>query len=225
MSQRTSMRPPKGGNIKKGICQNHKYTNPDTGETGDCPKCASGEIQSVNVQRLSDFRCSVCGSKLMPIKEKSFTKMILISLGIIAVIAIFLIVKSCNGGEEGQGPGPDSVPPDTIVVPPLPPVDTAGTDTVNNPPKQEGPQTPPPPQPQHVLGGAAKLVKGTDGYIDIVFLRDYTLDLGKNDGQTIQITKGEVIERANIRNNVLRGGTYINRNKEENELSALNVRL
>ncbi len=90
----------KGGNIKKGICQNHSYLNPDTGETGDCPKCASGEIMSVKVQRLSDFRCPVCGEKLTLVKEKNTKKIAMIAGGVVAAVAIVLGVRFIPGKEE-----------------------------------------------------------------------------------------------------------------------------
>lgn len=230
MAQRSTMRPPKGGNIKKGICENHQYLNPDTGETGDCPKCASGEIQSVNVQRLSDFRCSVCGTKLVPVKEKN--KKPLIIAAVILVLALGgILLYWLNNRDTKPADEPIEEPPVTIVE-----EQTEGTDSLT----VEEPQTEPeqieeptqepddagaePQAARTVLGGAAKLVKES-GYTTIVFLRDYSLDLGKSDGRKLQIRKGESIERADIRHNVLRGGDYINLNKVEVNLSGLNVKL
>lgn len=232
MAQRSTMRPPKGGNIKKGICENHQYLNPDTGETGDCPKCASGEIQSVNVQRLSDFRCSVCGAKLVPVKEKN--KKPLIIAVIIAVLAAGgILVYWLNNRDTKPAEPPIAEPPAIIVNENTEDTDSISVEEPVAEPEQvtEEESEPEPeavdPEPdgaQTVLGGAAKLVKES-GYTTIVFLRDYSLDLGKSDGRKLQIRKGESIERADIRHNVLRGGDYIKLNKVEENLSGLNVKL
>ncbi len=92
MSPAPLRRPIEKGNIKKGICENHKYYNADTGETGDCPKCASREIQSVNIKRLSDFRCSQCGERLTIVKETfAWKKVLLYTIPALVIIGLVLI--------------------------------------------------------------------------------------------------------------------------------------
>lgn len=103
------MRPAKGGNIKCGVCRNQEYLNPDNGQTGPCPKCASGEIQRVDVKRLSDFKCSVCGSKLEPVKTGPDPKVIGLGVvGVLAVAAGAYFAFGRSGNAEEVVPGPDS---------------------------------------------------------------------------------------------------------------------
>lgn len=236
------MRPPKGGNIKRGVCQNHNYLNPDTGETGDCPKCASGEIQSVNVQRLSDFRCSVCGSKLVPVKKGAPTKLIATVVGAVALViaAFFLISKLPSDkpkSDGGDGPGQvltqepidsiakahqaDSIAKahaDSIAKVHADSIAKAYADSIARARRT------PPQNSNLVLDGAARLIDES-GHKTLIFLRDYTLDLGKNNGETLRIRKGEKIQSAHISHNVLRGGDYVNLNNEENHIPNLNVKL
>lgn len=221
------MRPPKGGNIKRGVCQNHNYLNPDTGETGDCPKCASGEIQSVNVQRLSDFRCSVCGSKLVPVKKGAPTKLIATVVGAVAlVIAAFFITSklvTCSDRPESDGgDGQEQV----LTQAHADSIAKAQADSIaraDSLAKING-EKPPVNGSNLVLGGAARLIDES-GHKTLIFLRDYTLNLGKNNGETLLIKKGEKIQSAHIRHNVLLGGDYVNLNNEENHIPNLNVKL
>lgn len=73
------------GKLRKGVCENHQYENPDTGEVGDCPKCSSGELQRVNVERLSDFKCDVCGGRLKVVKASFPWIALLIAIVILCV--------------------------------------------------------------------------------------------------------------------------------------------
>lgn len=104
MAQPTSRRPVGKGNIKKGVCKNNNYLNPDTGETGDCPKCASGEVQAVNVVRLSDFKCSVCGQRLTKIEDPWWKKAL--KYGVPAAIIIGGGLAFMGGDEEVVTPPP-----------------------------------------------------------------------------------------------------------------------
>lgn len=238
-----SHRPAARGNLKKGICQNHNYTNPDTGETGDCPKCASGEVQTVNVQRLSDFKCSECGSKLTPVKEKGKGKLIaIIAAAIVAVgAAVAFLIPKGGDKEPTSEPGAEtpvalqdtlkqdtSVEVDTIAQP----ADTIASETVEetvvSPKEEPKPEPKAKAEPQSanksVLGGAAVLIN-EGGYKTLKFKRGYDLDLGKSDGAALHISAGDEIYNAHIVHNVLRGGQYKNSAGTERGLSGLNVKL
>ncbi len=242
MATRSSMRPPKGGNIKRGVCQNHSYLNPDTGETGDCPKCASGEVQSVNVQRLSDFKCSVCGAKLTPVKSgmSGRTKGLLFgAVGLVLVGGGIFWGHNSGSGGQVSGEGVDTTGIDTVST-----IDPQGIDTLTAPDDTQTSDTTtavaedpkvqesekvakdpePAPAPSSVLGGVATIEKG-NGYTTITFRRDYALDLGKSDGSKLYIQSGDRIERADIRHNVLRGGDFVSRSGENRPLRGLNVKL
>ncbi len=219
----------KGGNIKKGICQNHSYLNPDTGETGDCPKCASGEIMSVKVQRLSDFRCPVCGEKLTLVKEKNTKKIAMIAGGVVAAVAIVLGVRFIPGKEEPpvEDPGIDTLTPgriDTLTHEGIDTVDTVKVPPVVVNPNPQGGQTENPEVPKSVLGGAAVIIN-EGSYKTLRFKRDYDLDLGKTDGSTLHIRAGEEINNAHITHGKLRGGNYRNLSNVEQYLQGLNVTL
>lgn len=107
--------------MKTGICENHNYFNPKTDQTGDCPKCASGERITVEVKRLSDFRCPVCDGNLTPVKEPNKMWMwIGIAIAVVAVAAIILCLSIPS--EEKETPiAPteqvEQVPVDTIAQP------------------------------------------------------------------------------------------------------------
>ena len=123
MSPAPVRRPAAKGKIKKGICQNHSYLNPDTGETGDCPKCASGEIQSVNVQRLSDFKCAQCGSRLTPASSPiNVKKILMIAIPVLAIacaVPFFMTSKDATKSEE-------TIAKPAIGVAPIAVADTVG---------------------------------------------------------------------------------------------------
>lgn len=237
-------RPAAKGNIKTGICENHQYLNPDTGETGDCPKCASGEHLKVNVQRLSDFRCPVCGGKLTPVKQGPPLKWIGIGVGAAAVVALVValaIPKGDHKADEGTEPPAVVQPIDsdslraaqatedslkTIAKPPVEEPATDGAKVKEGGKSGNGGDVTPPPasRSKSVLGGAATLVK-ENGYTTIRFNRSYTLDLGKTDGSTLNVGPGDEIYMANVRNGILYGGQYKSQAGQEKALSGLKVRL
>lgn len=221
--------PAKGGNIKKGICQNHSYLNPDTGETGDCPKCASGEVMSVKVQKLSDFRCPVCEGKLTLVKESNTKKIALIAGGGVVAAAAVVMALTLGGGdnETTEVTEPEVIEViddttsqivDTVTPVAQPAVEEPAVETPAAPaePRQAGPKT--------VLGGTAVII--TEGsYKTIRFNRDYDLDLGKSDGSVLHIRAGEEINNAHITHGKLRGGNYRNSAGDEQGLHGLNVTL
>lgn len=239
-----SMRPAKGKNIKKGICENHKYFNPNTGEEGDCPKCASKEVQIVDVQRLSDFKCSECGSKLTQVKDTNIANIIGICV-IVAAVAVF-IVGWCLGWWFGGSNEPvEAYPPEQEQVLPLNegeevPVEIIETPEVDEPineataeqqpvkqeaPAAKGETSQPAMTSSSILGGAATLSKSGGAYT-IKFTRPYSLDLGKGSGETIQINPGDMIERADVYHDaVLRAGNLKTTSGEERYLKGLNVKL
>ena len=237
-----SMRPVKGKNIKKGFCENHKYFNPDTGEEGDCPKCASKEIQLVDVQRLSDFKCSVCGSKLTPVSGPPNIANIIGICVIVAAVAVF-IVGWCLGWWFGGSNEPANVyPPQQEQVLPLNEGEEVPVEIIETPEATEQvvtetqtkkPEatndkevtTQPSPASSSILGGAATLSKSGGAYT-IKFTRPYSLDLGKGNGETIQINPGDMIERADVYHDaVLRAGNLKTTSGEEMYLKGLNVKL
>ncbi len=101
MSPTPSRRPEPKGKIKTGICENHNYTDPNTDETGDCPKCASGEKIRVEVKRPSDFCCPVCGERLTPIKE-GLPKWIWVAGGAVVAAIIITVICLAMGGKAEE---------------------------------------------------------------------------------------------------------------------------
>ena len=76
-----------------------------------------------------------------------------------------------------------------------------------------------------ILGGAATLTKSGGAYT-IKFNRPYSLDLGKGNGETLQINPGDMIERADVYHDaVLRAGNLKTTSGEEKYLKGLNVKL
>ena len=236
------MRPAKGKNIKKGICENHKYFNSDTGETGDCPKCASKEVQIVDVQRLSDFKCSECGSKLTQVKDTNIANIIGICV-IVAAVAVFIVGWCLGWWFGGTNEPADMYPTEQVEVPPVveeteTPEEIieapAAVETVNEEAAQPQTQQPaavttPVEKPQaassSILGGAATMTKSGGAYT-IKFNSPYTLDLGKGNGETIQLNPGDIIERADVYHDaVLRAGNLKKTSGEERYLKGLNVKL
>ena len=235
-----SIRPVKGKNIKKGYCENHKYFNPDTGEEGDCPKCASKEVQSVDVQRLSDFKCSVCGSKLTPVAA-SYNIMNIIGICVIGAAVAVFIVGWCLGWWFGGSNEPVEVyHPEQEQVLPLNEGEETPVEIIETPEVNEGTPIQPEksgvssdkdiPQPgktssSSILGGAATLTKSGGAYT-IKFTQPYSLDLGKGSGESIQINPGDIIERADVyHDSVLRAGNLKTTSGEEKYLKGLNVKL
>ena len=212
------------------------------------------QVQSVNVERLSDFRCSVCGGKLVPVKESNLKKTLLIAAGIVvAAVATFVGVRSC-GADSAPEPEPEPLPGGVVTV--VENTDSleaarrdsiaaalrekavadslsrlqAFTDSINAAREdsiraaKEASAGRTGAKTAAVLGGAA--TKSTsNGYVTLTFVSDYNLDLGKADRSKLRIRKGERIERADIRHGVLRGGTHVSSSGEENSLTGLNVRL
>lgn len=237
-----SMRPVKGKNIKKGFCENHKYFNPDTGEEGDCPKCASKEVQIVDVQRLSDFKCSVCGSKLTQIKDRNIVN--IIGLCVIGAAVAVFIVGWCLGWWFGGSNEPvEAYTPEQEQIMPQTeeeevPVEVIETPEESEPVNEVTPEqnTKPsgtsqeqavntPAASSSILGGAATISKSGGSYT-IKFTRPYSLDLGKGNGETIQLNSGDVIERADVYHDaVLRAGNLRTTSGEERYLKGLNVKL
>lgn len=114
----TKLRPDTQGKLRKGVCENHQYSNPDTGEVGDCPGCASGKIQAVNVQRLSDFKCDVCGGRLTPIKTSFPTKIIsFIICGLIVIGALVSCLVWFIKKDSDITPLPPKISVEKIIVP------------------------------------------------------------------------------------------------------------
>lgn len=237
-TRRSGSLKPTGKNIKKGVCQNHQYYNPDTGETGDCPKCASQEVQLVNVQRLSDFKCDVCGEKLVPVAGGNGKgKLIAIIAGV--AIVVFLLLAFLLGlftpnqeevvdvVEPVENQVTDSIPAavvDTVPAVVAEPETATEPEAVTKPEPKEEPKATTPNPTKTVLGGAATLIE-RDGYKTLKFNRSYTLDLGKSDGSVLHISAGDVIERAQIHNNILRSGNYRAANGTEEFIKGLNVKL
>lgn len=98
------------GKVKFGICENHNYTNPNTDEIGDCPKCVSGEKIRVEVKRPSDFCCPVCGERLTPVKV-GMPKWVWIAGGAVVAAIIITVICLAMGGkaeEEQVGSAPET---------------------------------------------------------------------------------------------------------------------
>lgn len=231
MVQRATMRPPKGGNIKKGVCENHQYLNPDTGETGDCPNCASGEVQYVKVQRLSDFRCSKCGAKLTPVKDsfmQKYGKVLIPGIIVLLIAGGLGFWWSNTGNEDGMSPIPsvtDTIDTDTIktdttdidslkteevasiedtlTVPPTSPV-------VNEAPDAKAHNATPAPAPKPAIrvpfGTYSGPANGLDGEIKVT--SRYTLDLRNAAHETIELHPGDVITRTKFKNGELVSGYW-----------------
>lgn len=102
MSPTPSRRPEPKGKMKTGKCENHNYTDPKTDETGDCPKCASGEKIRVEVKRPSDFCCPVCGERLTPIKEGLPLWIWVAGGAVVAAIIITVICLAMGGKAEEE---------------------------------------------------------------------------------------------------------------------------
>lgn len=218
MATNSRIRPPKGGNMKRGICCNQEYLDPDTGKTGPCPKCASGEIQHVNVQRLSDFKCSVCGSRLKAAKPETPWKII---ITVACILALGGGIWAWLNSSDSESPSEinqlaDTVISDSIVTSP------AEKDVVKEDTAEKDTVIPSTPRPRPVFGGAAFL--SADRSV-ITFKRAYNLDLHTMDGETLYVYPGDKIRGAKIINGRLVSGEYVSRDGEERYLSGLNNKL
>jgi len=221
------------GKIKTGICENNNYTNPNTDETGPCPKCVSGEKIKVEVKRISDFRCPVCGEKLTPVKD-GLLKWIWIASGVVAaVVALVLCFCLPKGGGEENVVSTDTAKNaiDTTSVQPLEEPETdsltvsisESEGTVENKVK-ERPSVANQSNSRSVLGGTATMTV-SGGYTTIKFNTTYYLDMGDVDHSTTTINPGDEIYMANIRNGVLYGGQLKRANGEEVAIHGIKVRL
>lgn len=230
----TRRRPEAKGKIKTGICENKSnYTNPNTDETGPCPKCVSGEKIKVEVKRISDFRCPVCGEKLTPVKE-GLPKWIWIAAGgVCAVVALVLCLCLPGGNGEKDAAAVDSAEVvDSTDVVTVEEVDTPSVAVVEpeevkeevNKPSPETPAPTPASNSKSVLGGAATMTVA-NGYTTIKFKRSYNLDMGDADHSTTTINAGDEIYLANVRNGVLYGGQLKRANGEEVAIHGIKVRL
>lgn len=222
MATNSRLRPPTGGNIKQGICRNTEYLDPDKGTTGPCPKCASGEIQKVNVQRLSDFKCSVCGSKLEPVKAGMPKWLIPACIALVLIIGcgIFWAINSDTPAPETtyeEVETTDCVPDKTI-----PTVQTDSTESYDKVEVANDAKRTTQPETRKVLGGAATL--SADGKT-ITFTKKYVLDLQSIDDETLTFYPNDKIIDAIIVNGYLRGGNYVSTSGEEQYLSAFEVKL
>ncbi len=111
MSPTPQRRPEPKGKAKIGICENHNYTDPNTDETGDCPKCATGERIRIEVKRPSDFCCPVCGERLTPVKT-GIPQWIWLAGGAAVAAIIITVICLAMGGkaeEEEQASQPVAV--------------------------------------------------------------------------------------------------------------------
>lgn len=229
MSAPASRRPQPKGKVKVGICENHNYLDPKTDTMGDCPKCASGEKLKVEVKRISDFRCPVCGGKLTPVKEP-VSKWVWIGAGLAGVAAIaitcvclFLPKEEKKIIAEEDSAKVDTVQVDTVVAP-----ESAEPADSEPKPKQKEEKTTGETKvsagSSSVLGGAAMLVT-ENGYKTLKFKRSYQLDLGKSDGSALSLNPNDEIYMANIRNGYLYGGQLKRASGVEEALSGLKVKL
>lgn len=224
--------------MKTGICTNKNYLNPKTDELEECPKCKSGEKIKVEVKRISDFRCPVCGEKLTPVKES--VPVWIWGAAAAAVVAIIVLVVLFSGGGSDSGKGDSTSkggePIDTVTNPND---GKDATDTVKvvgqneegrgvsgktNETDKKGTQETPPSGPKSVLGGAAKMTT-SGGYTTIKFIRSYNLDLGNSDNGTLTINPGDEIYMANVRNGYLFAGQLKRSNGEETAINGVKVRL
>lgn len=241
MAASPSRRPQPKGKLKTGICTNRNYTDPKTDQTGPCPKCASGEKIKVEVKRISDFRCPVCGGNLQPVKETNWK--LWISLGAVAAVLCLVLLLFLSKGEKEVKvtPGPD----DTEKVADSVKVDSRAEEAVAADPR---PESEPTQQPQKdpkthestkpvsdtpaapassseiVMGGAA-VMSTSGGNISIIFKKAYSLDMGDADHSTLAIHPKDEIYMANVCNGILYGGQLKRSNGEEVSLSGLKVRL
>lgn len=230
--------------MKTGICVNKNYTDPKTDQTGPCPKCASGEKIKVEVKRISDFRCPVCGGNLKPVKVINWK--LWISIGAAAaVLCLVLLLFLPKGEEETKAtPAPvateevaDSVKEDSSAEE----AEAAGeaeaaTESVKAQEPQKETKTSesgktaadssatPAPSSKTVMGGAA-VMSTSGGYTSLKFKRSYSLDMGDVDHSTLTINPDDEIYMANVRNGILYGGQLKRSNGEEVALSGLKVRL
>ena len=241
MAASPSRRPQPKGKMKTGICTNKNYTDPKTDQTGPCPKCESGEKMKIEVKRISDFRCPVCGGNLKPMNEINWK--LWISLGAAAAVLCLVLLLFLQKGEEKSKAAPVPVSTEEVADSVKDDIPADGGETAE--PAQESgkkqetkketksdePAKPvtdtsvaPTPSSKTVMGGAA-VMSTSGGYTSIKFKRFYNLDMGDSDHSTLAINPGDEIYMANVRNGILYGGQLKRSNGEEVALSGLKVRL
>ncbi len=213
----------RSGKIMTGICTNKQYVDPNTDETIECPKCASGERLRVEVSRPSDFVCPVCGEKLTPVKEKPkwiIPAIIAAAVGII--IAFVLILWPTKEKEEGVGKDPTEVvgqnENDSAKTQVEPVTETTEEHKVveeeKDKDKDKDSVKEPTPKPTNSLSGyslpygrytgPAKngVPDGLEG--EIVVTKAYSLDL--HNGSSLELESGDKITRCKFKNGKLVSG-------------------
>ena len=241
MAASPSRRPQPKGKMKTGICTNKNYTDPKSDQTGPCPKCESGEKMKIEVKRISDFRCPVCGGNLKPVNEINWK--LWISLGAAAaILCLVLLLFLPKGEDESEAvalPASTGVVADSVKEDIPADVDETAEPAQEPWKKQESRKesksdessktvtdtyAAPAPSSKTVMGGAA-VMSTSGGYTSIKFKRSYHLDTGDSDHSTLAINPSDEIYMANVRNGILYGGQLKRGNGEEVALSGLKVRL
>ncbi len=219
----------KSGKIKVGICTNKQYVDPNTDETIECPKCASGERLRVEVSRPSDFVCPVCGEKLTPVKEQPKWIIPAIIAAVVGIIiAVVLIIwptgdKNQEGGTNPTGVGQEQIDTlkkdstETEVV--TAPENTSGTEIQTE--GTGGGKEDPAPVVKEPTAGAANSLSGyslpygrysgpakngvPDGLEgEVVVTKSYSLDL--HNGSSLELANGDKITRCKFKNGKLVSG-------------------
>lgn len=214
----------KSGKIKTGICTNKQYVDPNTDETIECPKCASGERLRVEVSRPSDFVCPVCGEKLTPVKEQPKWIIPTIVVAVVGIIIALVLIFWPKGGKD------EAEEKDTVVVVGQNEGDSTKTSIVTGPETTGGTEVQgegtnggqggdstgkePTPKPVNYLtnyslpygrytGPAANGVPdGLEG--EIVVTKSYSLDL--HNGSSLELENGDKISRCKFKNGKLVSG-------------------
>lgn len=216
------------GNIKVGICENHNYTDPHTDQTGDCPKCASGEHLKIEVKRLSDFRCPVCGEKLTLVKQgNSWIKWVILAACLVAIcIAIYFLIPK---GDKPNIGADTTIIEDSIVI--IDNVDNTidtpktGDSVALTQPENHQKDSIASPLNKTVLDGTANLITHNNGNQTLKFLRRYRIDLHTFDDQYINIYPNDELRDIKIIDNCVVSGIYHNQYGEERLLSPIKLKL
>ncbi len=230
MSAITSGRHPKPkGKIKVGICENHKYTDPNTGKTGDCPKCASGEHIKIDSPRRSDFRCPECGAMLKEVKQRKW-----IVWGIIACVAAAIagICYCMMPKGSASGDGGDTVDSSEVVI-----VDSTVDTVVDSLKVEDSTKVKPdtvkhkgedpiiPPGPVTVLNGAAEILTDQKGNKYLKFKKEYVIDLKTFNDDKIQVGSGYELKNIKIDNNCVTSGDLYFDGKRKERLTGIRIAL
>lgn len=217
----------KSGKIMTGICTNKQYVDPNTDETTECPKCASGERLRVEVSRPSDFVCPVCGEKLTPVKEQPKWIIPAIVVAVVGIIIALALIFWPKGGKDeaveknpvvAVGQNEDDSTKTPIVTGPEITEDPKVVEEENDKDKDKDKATSivkePTPKPVNYLtnyslpygrytGPAANGVPdGLEG--EIVVTKSYSLDL--HNGSSLELENGDKISRCKFKNGKLVSG-------------------